>query len=223
MAANVKKSPEKKEASAEGGKKGFGLDLKWLLAAVGIGAIAMGGAIIGIQLAPAKFIVKEKETFVEKAPEKKVPGPTAPILTGQVINLKGGNFLRFSVAVQFVADEKLWPAGGGGSGGHGAKAVDPLERHYPMMKDLIVSMASKHTASELLSVSGKERLKDEIKNALNAEFGHEVAHAPAGHAPAGGHAPAEGAGHGHGGGGGDAEEHPTPEVLRVFFTDFVIQ
>ena len=54
-----------------------------------------GFPVIGIQLAPAKYtVIKEKE-FVEKLPAK--PGITAPIVQGQIVNLKGGRFLRLSV------------------------------------------------------------------------------------------------------------------------------
>lgn len=217
MAANIKKALDKKEKGAADASPKKGMDLKWILAAVGIGAIAMGGAIIGIQLAPNKVIVHEteRETFVEKLPAK--PGPSIPMMAGQVVNLKGGHYLRFSCVLQFAANEKLWPAGGGGNHG-AAKAVNPLENYEAMIKDVIVTTVSKHTAAELLTLAGKDRLKTEIKVAVNRELGvpgyDEAPMAPAEAAPHG---------HGHGGGGGEHEMTATPEVIRVFFTDFVVQ
>jgi flagellar basal body-associated protein FliL len=224
VAANLKKPADKKDDKAvdkkekkEGG--GFSLDLKWILAGLGLVAITMGSVIIGIQLAPAKYTVIEKEKLVEKLPAK--PGKTVPIVASQIVNLKGGRFLRFSVSLQFAKNEVLWPEGGGGSGGHGAKAPDPLEAHKDMMKDKIVLVASRFTAEQLLTVQGKEQLKNMIKGAINAELGHGGMGSHGGdHHSA---IPAAVVVTTGGGGGGAAEEHPTPEVVNVFFTDFVIQ
>jgi flagellar basal body-associated protein FliL len=203
VAANLKKTAEKKDDKA-GDKKdkkegGVSLDLKWILAGLGLVAITMGSVIIGIQLAPAKYtVIKEKE-FVEKLPAK--PGITAQVVTGQIVNLKGGRFLRLSVALQFAKNEKLWPEGGGGGHGEGKKA-DPLEGYKAMMQDKIVMVASRFTAEQLLTADGKEQLKHMVKSAINRELTGAT---------------------GHEGGGGGGEEHPTPEVVSVFFTDFVIQ
>jgi flagellar basal body-associated protein FliL len=221
VAANLKKGAEKKTDDKATDKKekkeggGFSLDLKWILAGLGLVAITMGSVIIGIQLAPAKYTVVEKTKLVEKLPAK--PGKTVPIAQGQIVNLKGGRFLRFSVSLQFAKNEKLWPEGGGGSGGHGSKAPDPLEAHKDMMKDKIVMVASRFSAEQLLTAQGKEDLKRLIKSTINAELGHSLG----GHG--GDHHSAMPVAHLGGGGGGGAEEHPSPEVVNVFFTDFVIQ
>ena len=221
MAANLKKSPEDKKAKvekAEGGSPKVNVDLKWILAGLGLVALTMGSVIIGIQLAPGKIVVRETTTtkFVQRVIK---PGPVINVLQSQVLNLAGGRCLRLSVALQFVADEKLWPEGGGGSGGHGAaKPKDPLEAHYAMIKDTIVMTASKHSSADLLAPSGKEKLKEEIKRALNREFGHDVA------SVGGVHVEGSHGAHGdHGGGGGGEEAHASvPEVYKVYFTDFVI-
>lgn len=201
MAANLKKGAEKKDEKAADKKEkkegGVGLDLKWILAGLGLVAITMGSVIIGIQLAPAKYIQVEKTKLVEKLPAK--PGPTVGVVSGQIVNLKGGRFLRLSVSLQFAKNEKLWPEGGGGGHGEGKK-VDPLEQYKAMMQDKIVLMASRFTAEQLLTSEGKEQLKHMIKSAINHDLGHDME-----------------------GGGGGEEEHPAPEVLNVFFTDFVIQ
>lgn len=192
MAANLKKTPEKKEE--KGGQKAEGqkvqLDLKWILAGLGLVAITMGSVIIGIQLAPPKQVIVEKKTLVEKLPAK--PGPAVPVFMGQVVNLNGGRYLRFSVVVQFAANDKLFPAGGGGGEG---KKKDPFEPYMAMMKDTCVTAASRHTADELLVPKGKDKLKDEIRGSLNSEFEQERQNA----------------------------DDPVPEVIKVYFTDFVIQ
>lgn len=222
MAANLKKGAEKKDDKAADKKEkkegGVALDLKWILAGLGLVAITMGSVIIGIQLAPAKYTVIEKEKLVEKLPAK--PGKTVAIMSGQIVNLKGGRFLRFSVSLQFAKNELLWPEGGGGSGGHGAKAPDPLEAHKDMIKDKIVMVASRFTADQLLTPQGKDDLKRLIKSTVNAELGHGMAGGGSSHHSANQIAVETTFA---GGGGGASEEHPTPEVVNVFFTDFVIQ
>jgi flagellar basal body-associated protein FliL len=193
MAANLKKTPaEKKDDKAPAEKKGVSLDLKWVLAGLGLVAITMGSVIIGIQLAPGKVVVKEtvKREFVERIIK---PGPSRPMLVDQVVNLRGGRYLRFSCVLQFAANEKLFPEGGGGGEG---KKVDPLEQYEPLMKDAIVSAVSERSAEELLSPSGKEKLKEEIKKRINHELGA--------------------------GDAAESAEHPVPEVIKVFFTNFVI-
>lgn len=205
MAANLKKSPEEKKEkgkAADAERRG-GIDLKWIMAGLGLVAITMGSVIIGIQLAPGKVVIKEttKTMLVERIVE---PGPVVNVLQSQVLNLNGGRYLRLSVALQFVKNEKLWPDGGGGAGGHGAaKPKDPLENHHAMIKDTILTVVGRHTAAELLTPTGKEKLKDEVKMAINRELGHNVK------------------GY-HGGGGGGDEAPAVPEVYKVYFTDFVV-
>jgi flagellar basal body-associated protein FliL len=87
-----------------------------------------------------------------------------------------------------------------------------------MIKDKIVMVASRFSAEQLLTPQGKDDLKRLIKSTINAELGHGMA---GGHGGSDHHSANQVAL--SGGGGGAAEEHPTPEVVNVFFTDFVIQ
>lgn len=190
MATNLKKTPEKKEDKpAKAETKGVQFDLKWLLAGLGLVAITMGSVIIGIQLAPPKQVVVVKKQLVQKLPPK--PGLTENIFTGQVVNLQGGHYLRFSTDLQFAADDKVFPP----ASGEKKKGADPLAAWLPMIKDTIVSESSRHASSDLLTPEGKDHLKSEIQDALNKQFD----------------------------GLRTDPDQPEPEVIHVYFTDFVIQ
>jgi flagellar basal body-associated protein FliL len=172
------------------------VDLKWVLAALGLAVITMGSVVIGIQLAPNKILIKEQSSIqlVERIIK---PGPTFQVMQGQVLNLQGGRYLRMSVALQFVENHDLWTPHN--PGGHGAsKPTDPVAPYSAMLKDVIISTASRHNAPELLALDGKERLKESLKLAINREWQST---------------------HGAHGNGHTAN----PEVYRVYFTDFVIQ
>lgn len=220
MATNLKKPADKEDKkSAEKVVKaagsGGGFDIKWALAGLGFIAITMGSVVFGVHIAQLMMKPETKTVLVERIIK---PGPVVPVLASQVVNLKGGRYLRLSVALQFIANQKLWPDGGGGSGGHGAaKPVNPLAKYEAMMKDTIISVVGSHSAEELLAAHGKEKLKKEIRDRLNAEL-----------KAAGG---ADDMHHGAlsvevamagGGGGGESHDPDHPEVLKVYFTDFVI-
>lgn len=207
MAANLKNAPPagKKDDKGAGKpeKERWSPDWKWVALGLGFALTSIGATVLGVHFYAQNFLVKEvtKKEYVLKMPAK--PGPSVSLFTTQVVNLKGGRFLRFSVVLQYAANEHLWPTGGGGSSGHGSsKAVNPLEKFEPLMKDVVVSTISRHSATELLDTEGRERLKAKIKANIN----HEIK-------------AAFGASEGH----GDAEEgSPLPEVMRVFFTEFVV-
>lgn len=67
--------------------------------------------------------------------------------------------------------------GGGGSGG-GAKAesggLPPLmQQREPMIRDAVIRILSSHKAEEVLSPEGKEKLKEELVEAINEAIGLE--------------------------------------------------
>jgi flagellar basal body-associated protein FliL len=200
LATNLKRSADKDKKEDKTPKARPSFDLKWVLAAVGLIVIVIGSVIAGIYLAPNKIIVQEKEkkTFVSTMPVvPPKPGPSLSIVSGEVVNLKAGRYLRFSVAIQFVANEKLFPGGGGGGEG---KKVDPLAPYADLMKDVIVTDASRHTADDLLKPAGKEKLKEEIKRDINQQLKDQASTDP-----------------------DHPDDRPRPQVLKVYFTDFVIQ
>jgi flagellar basal body-associated protein FliL len=209
MAANLKNAPPpsgKKDEKAAGkpDKERWSPDWKWVALGLGFALTSIGATVLGVHFYAQTFLVKEtvRKEYVLKLPPK--PGPSLPLMTTQVVNLKGGRYLRFSVVMQYVANEHLWPSGGGGNAGS-SKKVDPMLRFEPLMKDVVVSTVSRHTATELLEPEGRERLKAEIRQNIN----HELKAAFGG---------SMGEGHGEEG----AEGSNLPEVLRVFFTEFVV-
>ena len=211
MAANLKNAPPagKKDEKASGKpeKERWSPDWKWVALGLGFALTSIGATVLGVHFYAQNFLVQTKveKQYVLKMPPK--PGPSAPLITTGIVNLKGGRYLRYSVVLQYAANEHLWPTGGGGSGGHGSgKPTNPLEKYEPLMKDVVVSTISRHSAAELLEPEGRENLKAKIRANIN----HEIK-------------AAFGAAEGHGDGHGDAAEgQALPEVLRVFFTEFVV-
>ena len=212
MAANLKNAPPAGGKKDEKGapkpeKERWSPDWKWVALGLGFALTSIGATVLGVHFYAQHFLVKEvtKKEYVLKMPAK--PGPSVPLFTTAITNLKGGRYLRYSLVLQYAADEHLWPTGGGGSGGHGSgKPVNPLEKYEPLMKDVVVSTISRHSAAELLEPEGREQLKMKIKNNIN----HELKAAFGGGESGDGH--------------GEAAEGAAalPEVLRVFFTEFVV-
>jgi flagellar basal body-associated protein FliL len=225
LATNLKKPAEKDDKkSAEKVVKAAGaggFDVKWVLAGLGFIAITMGSVVFGVHIAQMMMTPKTQVRLVERIIK---PGPVVPVMASAVVNLKGGRYLRLSVALQFIANEKLWPSGGGGSGGHGAaKAVNPLEKYDALIKDSILGAAGGHSAEELLAPQGKEKLKREIRDRINAELKAASGGADDMHGALTPAAPMVNVAMAGGGGGGEESHDPAyPEVLKVYFTDFVI-
>ncbi|MEB3198131.1 MAG: flagellar basal body-associated FliL family protein [Candidatus Sericytochromatia bacterium] len=233
MAENLKK-----DGKDEKKKGGMSPDLKWIALGLGFALTTVGATFLGVHFYVSRFMLAKSQMDAQAVAamhkhKARMPGPTVPILTSQIVNLKGGRFLKFSVSFQFLADEALWPTGGGGS--HGAKAVNPLEKFEAFFKDTAIETIAGYSAEELKTDAGRiglrKKLKDNINQGLKRMYPpppdpHAAPHTPpepekkpaAEEEP-----PAEEAG----GGGGDAaaDPHapkPLPEVMNVFFTEFVV-
>lgn len=63
--------------------------------------------------------------------------------------------------------------GGGGSGGEGGKSGPPaiVSERLPMIKDAVIRVLSSKKAEDVLTVEGKDRLKEELIEALNEATG----------------------------------------------------
>lgn len=199
MATNLKQD-KKAEARAAKGEKGEGgrrlpVSLQWLLAIAGLAVITMCSVIVGVKLSIDYFTnqTKTHTQYVKEIPPK--PGPIFAIVNDQVVNLNGGRYLRFAVAMQFAQDDKVFPKGEGEG-----KKVSPLDPYEALIKDTIVTITSKHTANNLLDPSGKDHLKEEIKASINQQM-KALAVDPD---------------------DPDAKAHSVPMVYKVFFTSFVI-
>lgn len=196
MATNLKEKEKKSGAPREKGEGGrFSIDMKWLLASLGLAAIVFSSVVIGVKFSVDHFTNQTHTVtqFVKEVPPK--AGPIFPIVNDQVVNLTGGRYLRFTAAIQFAEDEKVF-AEAGGEG----KKVSPIAQYEALIKDTIVTVTSKHTATNLLDPSGKDRLKDEIKANINAQLksidaGREES---------------------------EIKAHPLPVVYKIYFTSFVI-
>lgn len=100
-------------------------------------------------------------------------------------DIKSRRYLKVNVALELTkspSDPDLHaPApSGGGHGGHGAAAPDPMEviekemsQFKPAIRDSIISILSSKTSEELLSIPGKELSKEQIKEAVDALFNEE--------------------------------------------------
>lgn len=215
MAANLKQAPtpggkdEKKAApTAKAERAGMfsNVDRYMVMMGLGFGLISICAPVVGIHLYSKYFLVKEtvKTEYVLKLPPK--VGPSQPLFATQITNLKGGRYLRYSVVLQYVANEHLWPMGGGGSGGS-TKKGNPLEQYEPLMKDVVVMTIGRHSAAEMLEPSFREKLKAEVRDNINKELGAVYGVKSMGHS---------------GMAAGEGQGSAVPEVLRVFFTEFVV-
>lgn len=105
-----------------------------------------------------------------------------------ILNLSDINsrrYLKVNVAVELTKsphdpDLNAAPTGGGGHGGHGAAAPNPMEiiekemsQYKPAIRDAIISILSSKTGEELANVAGKEISKEQIEDAVNAIFAGE--------------------------------------------------
>ncbi len=79
-----------------------------------------------------------------------------------IVNLKmKGSFLKVDLQLVF-ADASLLEGGGGE--GHGGGALD---NDIPRIRDVIILILSSKEARDVLSVEGKEQLREEIKTGVN--------------------------------------------------------
>jgi flagellar FliL protein len=137
-----------------------------------IAVVSAASSFAAIRFAmPRQIVVEKVESKAEepKKEEKKVP--TAIKSIGDfVVNLadpSGARYLRTSITVEMEEAEKK-----GGGEGEGKAAAEP--EWLPVYKDVIISLLSRKTASEVTSVAGKERLKDELRELLNQKVPAQV-------------------------------------------------
>jgi flagellar protein FliL len=104
-----------------------------------------------------------------------------------IVNLAdSGNFLKTTILIEY--DPKLITLGdhgdGGGGGGHGGGASGGEEggggggslpgvlgKRLPMIRDAVITVLSSKKGEDLLSVAGKEALKEELVETINEAIG----------------------------------------------------
>ncbi len=176
-------SEAKTEEGAEGTAKPKGkkklifivLGVVFLAAGVGVPMMLMGGE-------------EKKEGEVEEEVEE-VKVMEISDMGEYIVNLsESSSFLKVKMKIEYdktLLDKHTMAAGEGGGGGHGGGAsggggeekaggLHPhLLKRETHMRDAIIRVLSSKKADDLLTAEGKERLKEELMEALNEAVGLE--------------------------------------------------
>ncbi len=183
---------------------GGGLNMKVVMAAVGIALISSVSSFVAIRFAMPRQVIIEKHIVTEKGKvvedkheeKKHVAAPETYPIGEFIVNLSepGRRYLKTSVTLLVAAEEAHGDGKkdeGGGHGGGGDKdanaavkaAMSPYEALY---KDTIITTLSRQTIARLQAPGGWALVKDELKVALNKAV-------------------------------------PDKKIVGVLFTDFIIQ
>jgi len=186
------KTEAKSEGEAGGGKKKKGL---LIIAIVGLVVLLAGGSG-----AAWFFMSKGKEDHAAEAEKPKPKSPPVFVtLEPFVVNLAGEVQHYLQVGIDLKVAE---PAVG-----------DQIKVHLPEIRNGVLLLLSSKNVEELGTLDGKNRLRAEIRSAVNRPLGIETTAAPAHGAKAGSDAHGVDVDAGHLGEG----------VQEVLLTSFVIQ
>jgi len=180
MAAKEEKKPEGEEAAAETKPKGKKKLIIIIVAAV---VVLGGGGGAAMMMMGGKEKAPPQE--VEKPPELK----TAEL--GQfIVNLSdSASFIKLSILIEYdntilskVAHHGEGHGEAHGGGGAGGEAAPPpgglppaIKEREPMIKDSVIQVLSSKKAADVLSIPGKETLKEELLEAINDAIGFDDA------------------------------------------------
>jgi flagellar FliL protein len=151
---------EKKEAESEEQKdedKGKGSKKLIIIIAIVVLLVVVGG--VGAFLALGKSKTSEDGEATEEAADEdeeggehgQLPGAVLP-LESFIVNLQvKGSFLKTTMQLEFAT-----PA-----------LPHSIDRDIPKIRDAIIRIISAKAAADILSVEGKEKLRDEVKRAVN--------------------------------------------------------
>ncbi len=160
------------EAPAGGGKKKLVIIAVVALLAIGGGAFAFLGGSKAPEGEQAEEIEEKKEYKLAE-------------LDTFIVNLsESTSFLKVKMLVEYdpavTANAEGGAEGGGGHGGGGAggggggekpELPPSLKARYPMIRDAIIRVISGKRATDVLTVTGKETLKQELIEAINEAAG----------------------------------------------------
>lgn len=136
---------------------------------LGAGGVLAAVMVVGLPIGPAKA-----------APAPKAPEPALGIIyptRERIVNLADSGVLRYLKAN--ISLEILDPGLKGElpKGDDYKKKQDDLAKdlkgQVPVIDDQITSILSAKTSTELMTVDGKQRLKDELKSKLNRTLGED--------------------------------------------------
>jgi flagellar FliL protein len=190
----MSKTEVQAEATGAGKKKGR------LLIVIGAVVGLVAGGVGAWLLLGAEEPEDTEVKAVAKAP------PTFFTLDPFVVNLAGEaqHYLQVGIDLK-IADEHV---------------KDLIKVHLPEIRNGVLLLLSSKQIDELSTLEGKNRLRAEIRDAVNQPLGIHAAAVPAAVAPAEG-----GTGEAHAAPGAPAAtaEPPAEGVLEVLLTSFVIQ
>jgi len=144
---------EKEEAPAKGGSKKLIIIIAvvvLVLVGGGVGAFFAFGKSKGTEEG-ADEGGEEGATGEEGAEEVDLPPAVLPLDTF-IVNLQvKGSFLKTTLQLEFAEPE----------------IPKTIEHETPKIRDAIIRVLSSKAAPDILSTEGKEKLRDELKNAVN--------------------------------------------------------
>ena len=160
--AKEEEAPEGGEATAEakgGGKKKLIIIIVIALLVLGGGGagafFALSGKTDGEEGADGEDASDEGEEGAEG--EGEVPGAVFP-LEVFIVNLGvKGSFLKTSIQLEFTTPEPQ----------------HTIESDVPKIRDAIIKILSSKTSSDILTVEGKDKLREELLKSVNAAMGSE--------------------------------------------------
>lgn len=160
----------KTEAKPKGKKKLIIIIAALLIVGGGAGFFLLGGK-------------KEVEKHAEEQHEEERHLATAQ-LDPFIVNLsESSSFLKVTLLIEYDVGliSKADPhseGGGGGGGEHGSGGEDKagglppiMEERKPMIRDAVIRVLASKKSAEVLSVDGKESLKQELVEAINEALG----------------------------------------------------
>jgi flagellar FliL protein len=153
------KEEEKKEGEAT--EKSGGSKKIIIIAVVAVLLLAAIGAGVFFALSSGKsegsHDAAEEEVSEEAVDEHAAGGAVLPLETF-IVNLQvKGSFLKTSIQLEF-AEPQLPPT---------------MEKDVPKVRDAIIRILSSKAAADILSVEGKEALREDLIEAINQSLGSE--------------------------------------------------
>ena len=157
------KEEEGKEEAKEGGEAKAGGSKKMLIIIIVVVILVLGGgagaffALSGKEPAEGEeegdADVEEEEDTGEEA----LPGAVFPLETF-IVNLGvKGSFLKTAIQLEFASPE----------------IPHTLENDVPKLRDAIIKILTSKTSADVLTVDGKEKIREEVKKAVNEALGSE--------------------------------------------------
>lgn len=170
--AKEEEPKEGEEAAPKKGKKKI-----FLFAGIGVVVLILALAV------PMLLGGGDKEEVIEEPlPEYKLAK-----FDTFIVNLsEQKSFLKITLLIEYdltalirVTTPKGGEGGGHGGGGSGGAAVDPTAMPHefmekePILKDAVIRVLSAKKVAEVLTIDGKDQIKEELIEALNEALGYE--------------------------------------------------